>query len=121
MAAQAEDRSAEIDVFAAGQLGMEPGADLDERREAAADRDLAGGGCRNPAEQLQNCALARAVAPDDPQRLASRHVEAHVAHCPEILARRCDRTRQTPAIASAAAGERHTVALGDAIAAEIDH
>ena len=37
-AGHAEDRAVEIDVLAAGQLGMKAGADLEQARDAAADR-----------------------------------------------------------------------------------
>ena len=40
-AAHAEDRAVEEDVLAAGQLGVEPGADLEQRADAAVDVDRA--------------------------------------------------------------------------------
>src|SRR5262249_57134931 len=54
----AEDRSAQINVFAPGQLGMKPRANFDQRGQAALDRDRAGGPPGPPPPPLSNRALA---------------------------------------------------------------
>ena len=67
----AEDRAVQEDVLAAGQLGVEAGADLEQRPDAAAQHRPArsvGGG--DPREDLQQRALAGAVAADDADHLA---------------------------------------------------
>ena len=68
--AHAEDGAVQEHVLAAGQLGMEAGADLEERAHAAQDLDAPFGGLRDAREDLQERALAGAVAPDDADRLA---------------------------------------------------
>ena len=40
-AGQAEQRAVQEDVLAAGQLGVDPGADLDQRADPAGDLDRA--------------------------------------------------------------------------------
>jgi hypothetical protein len=68
----AEERAVEEDVLAAGELGFEAGAELEERRHrAAADRDAAArrDDARRDAQQRR---LAGAVAADDAHRLAGR-------------------------------------------------
>ena len=62
LAAHAEDRAAEEDVLAAGQLGMEAGADLEQRAHAAGELDAPLGRRRDPREHLQQRRLAGAVA-----------------------------------------------------------
>ena len=75
--AHAEDRAVEVDVLAAGQLGMKAGADLEQRCRRGR------GSPRSPSrrlgdarEDLQQRALARAVAADDARRPRPAHVEA---------------------------------------------
>ena len=79
----AEDGAVEVDVLGAGQLGMESGADLQQRADAAADLGGAGRGMADPGEQLEQRALAGAVGSDDAEDLASGHVEAHVPDGPD--------------------------------------
>ena len=81
----AEDRPVQVHVLATGQLGVEPGAHLEQAADTAPQPDLAGRRRRDPGEQLQQGALARPVAPDEPQHLALVHVEAHVLEGPELL------------------------------------
>ena len=69
-AAHAEDRAVEIDVLAAGQFGMKAGADFQQARDAAAQGDAPGGRLGDAAEDLEQRALAGAVAADDAEDLA---------------------------------------------------
>ena len=57
-AIQSQDRPVEIDVVPAGELGMETGADLQERPDASANLGVPGGGVGDAREQLQQRALA---------------------------------------------------------------
>src|SRR5690606_33931920 len=78
LARHAEDRAVEVDVLLARELGVEPRADLQERPDAAVELDAPasrGGAAR---EDLEERRLAGAVAPDDPERLAVRHLERDV-------------------------------------------
>ena len=73
-AGQAVQRAVQEDVLAAGELRVEPGAELEQRRDAPADLDAADAGLDDPADQLQERRLAGAVSPDQtrPPRPARR-------------------------------------------------
>ncbi len=86
-AAHAQDGAVEVDVFPAGQFRMEAGAHLEQGADPAVDLGVALGGVGDPREDLQQGALARAVAPDHPQHLPLLHVEAHVSQSPNALLR----------------------------------
>src|SRR5581483_1338309 len=85
-AAHAEDRAVEVDVLAPGQLGVEPGADLEQRADASADVDIALGRLRDPREDLQERRLAGAVTADDSRRNTLRNLEVEVVERPHPLA-----------------------------------
>ena len=80
-----EDAAVEKDVLAAGELGMEPSADLQQAGNTPMDVDLAGRGPGDPREDLQQCALAGSVAADDADHLARMDVKIHVLDGPEQL------------------------------------
>ena len=84
-ARHAEDAAVEKDVLAAGELGMEAGADLQQAGNTPMDVDLAGRGPGDPREDLQQCALAGSVAADDADHLARTDVKIHVLDGPEQL------------------------------------
>src|SRR5579862_8188747 len=84
--AHPQDRAIEEDVFAAGQLGVEPGADFQQAPDAAIQVDLAGRRLGNAAEDLQQRALSRAVAADNPDHLSLFDVKAHILERPECFA-----------------------------------
>ena len=67
-----EHRAHQVDVLPAGQLGMDAGADVEQRADAASRARLAAGRVRDPGEDLQQGGLARPVRPDDPDRLSLR-------------------------------------------------
>ena len=75
----------EIDVLAAREVGVKAGRDLDQRadpsvRDVGAERRT-----QKLREDLEQCRLARAVVPDDPERVAALHLERHIAKRPEIV------------------------------------
>jgi hypothetical protein len=78
-----EDRAVEVDVLAAAELGMEPGADLQERGEPAAEPGDPARRLDDPAEDLQQRGLPRAVPADEPDDLASPDLEGDVLEGPE--------------------------------------
>jgi hypothetical protein len=82
-ALHAEDRAAQEDVLAAGELAVEPGADLEQRADAPAHLGEPLRGPRDAREDLQQRALARAVAADHAEHFARRDLERHVAQGPE--------------------------------------
>ena len=64
-----EERAAEQDVVASGQVLVEPRTERQQARHVAADVDRALGRMDDPGEHLEERALARAVRPDDGERL----------------------------------------------------
>src|SRR5436309_13253833 len=65
-----EDRAIEVNVFAAGKLVVKTGADFEQCADAAINVGVSGGGLGNARENLEERALTRAVAPDDPDYFA---------------------------------------------------
>ena len=71
----AQDGAVQLDVLAAGELGVEAGAHLEQARHPPSDLDPALGRLGDVREHLQQRALAGAVAADDAQRLAVLDLE----------------------------------------------
>src|SRR5262249_15528937 len=63
--------SVDDDVLAPGDLGMEPRAELDQRRYPPTHRHRPAGGLEDPGDDLEQRRLARAVAADDAERFAA--------------------------------------------------
>ena len=70
-----------------GQLGVKAGADFEQARDAALDRDLAFGRLGDAGEDLQQRRFAGAVAADDAEHLAALDLEADILERPELLDR----------------------------------
>ena len=85
-AAHAHDGAVHVDVLAAGHFGMEARAHLEEARDAALGSDDSGGGSGHAAEQLEEGALAGAVAADDAHDVALFHLEVDVLEGPHVVA-----------------------------------
>ena len=101
-ARNAEDRRVHQDVVVRGQIGIEPGAELQQRHDAA-DADHAAGGRRDhPRQDLEQRRLAGAVGTDDAQDRAGLDAEPDVAKRPEVARLRGD-ARSRRAGTSAAA------------------
>src|SRR5262249_32495603 len=79
----AEDGAIQIDILPAGQLRVEAGADFQQAADAARDLDLALGRLGDAGEDLEQRALAGAVAADDTDHFATVHLEAYVLQGPE--------------------------------------
>src|SRR5262249_46589868 len=75
----------EIDVLAAGQFGVEAGANLEQAADPTVQLDTSLGRLGDPREDLQERALASAVAADDADHLARLDFRRHVLTGPEIL------------------------------------
>ena len=71
---QPEHDAVDEHVLAAGDFRVKAGAELDERRDAALDRDGAARRLRDAGHQLQCGALAGAVAADDAVGGSLRHL-----------------------------------------------
>ena len=82
---QPEDRAVQVDVLPAGQLGVEPGAELEQRRHRAAVDDAALVRREDLGEAFEQRRLARSVLADDAERLALLDLEGHVLQRPELL------------------------------------
>jgi hypothetical protein len=74
--AHAHDGAVEVDVLAAGELGVKAGADFEQAGDAAFDLDLAGSGGGDARQDLEQGALARAVAADDAEHFALLDLES---------------------------------------------
>src|SRR4051812_14518131 len=68
-ARQTVDRSVQVDVLAAGEVGMETRAELQERRDSAAGLHVPRGRSDDPGHDPQEGRLAGAVASDETDRL----------------------------------------------------
>ena len=97
-AREAVDRRVEEDVLLTGQLRMKTGAQLDHAADAdtAAHQHLSAGWPVNAGDDLQQRALAGAVAADERDRLPGRHADRHFAQRPEFLAARAVAGTQHP-------------------------
>ena len=82
---ETEERGVEVDVLAAGELGVEAGAQLQQRRHPPAEADRARRGPQDPGDALQQGRLARAVVADQADRRALLDREGDVAERPEVL------------------------------------
>ena len=65
LAAVSLDRPEEVHVLAAGEVGMEPDEDVDQRRDPAGDVDRSSRRRRDACDQLQHRGLAGAVVSHD--------------------------------------------------------
>jgi hypothetical protein len=81
--AHAEDRAAQVDVLAAGQLLVESRPHLQEAGHPSVQHGPPPGGLGYPGQDLQQRALAGAVAPDYPQHLAVLHLKRDVPQSPD--------------------------------------
>ena len=81
---QSHHHPVEDDVFARGQLRVEADAELDEGRQPAGHLDPAGVRPVDAGEQLQQGALAGAVAADDAEELALLDLEGDPIEGPQL-------------------------------------
>src|ERR1700722_10207643 len=70
-----QNGAVQINVIASGKFRIEPGTQLQKRRDASGDIDRAGSGLQNTRADLQKSAFARAVLSDDAERFASLNFE----------------------------------------------
>lgn len=82
--AEAQDLSAQQDVFAPGVFGVEATPQFEQRGHAPFDAHFPARRLQDACNDLQQRGLARPVASDDAHRLASPHFQAHVFERPEI-------------------------------------
>jgi hypothetical protein len=75
LALHPEDRAVEEDVLATRQVGVEAGADLEQRPDAPPDPSLAFRRVGDARQDLQQGRLPRAVPADDAEHLAALDVE----------------------------------------------
>src|SRR5206468_1136535 len=64
LAAHAQDRAVQVDVFPTRQFGVEPRADFEQRGHPPVDLGETGRWLRNTRQDFEQRAFARAVAPD---------------------------------------------------------
>lgn len=81
--AHAEDGAGEEGVFAAGQLGVEAGADFEKAADAAVDFGEAGRGLRDAREDFEQGGFTGAVAADEAEDFAFANVKGDLFEGPE--------------------------------------
>ena len=81
--AQAHDRAGQEDVFAACEVGMKAGPELQQGRDGAGGPDPAGGRNFRARQQGKQSAFTGAVGADNPQRLAAAHRKINIPQGPE--------------------------------------
>src|SRR6266513_158333 len=79
LARKAEERSVEVRVLAAAEVGVESGADLEERGHATVDLERSTGRLRRAREELEQRRLPRSIRADHTERGPRLHREADVA------------------------------------------
>ena len=84
-AAHAEDRPVQVGVLEAGQLAVEPGADLEQRSDPAARPAPSLGRRGDVADDLEQRALACPVGADDAERLPASTGKRDVAQRPQLV------------------------------------
>src|SRR5919106_2359701 len=82
---QTQDGCVEVDVLPPRELWVEPRAELEEGSDPSPCLDLSRGGTEDPADDLEECGLARAVHTDQAEGLSLVHVEGHVPQGPELF------------------------------------
>ena len=112
-AAQAHDFAVEVDVFAAGEFGVEAGAELEQGGDAAARDDAAGGGLQDAADDLEERALAASIGADEAEGLTLLELEADIAQGPKIGMPRAGTGQQLAQPVCRAAVQ--TIQLGDVL------
>ncbi len=111
-----ENGAVERDVLAPCQFRVKSGADLEQRSDTADDGRVPLRGLGDAREDLQERALARAIAPDDAERLTLVELEGDVVEHPDplVVARRdASRARADGLARSPQAGAS---AVGDDVA-----
>ncbi len=82
--AHAEDGAAHEHIFAAGELGVETGADFEKAADAAVKLGVSFGGAGDAGQDFQQRALAGAVAADQAHHFAFFYVEGDVLQRPDV-------------------------------------
>ena len=77
-----QDRPVEISVLTPGQLGVEAGADLQQRADPAVYFGIAFGGFGDAGEDFEQRAFAGPIPPDNAQHLAFGNIEGNVFQRP---------------------------------------
>src|SRR5262245_19329768 len=88
MARQSEQHTVDEDVLAPGELRMKPRAQLDEGRHAPVDAHHTTVGPVDTRDELEQCALARAVPADYAEHPACLDGQVHIAQRGEPIGAR---------------------------------
>src|SRR5262249_34050032 len=88
VARDAEDRGVHQDVVARREIGIEAGAELEQRHHASDANDAAGRRHDHSRENLEERRLAGAVGTDDAKNGARLDAKGNVAQGPEVAAAR---------------------------------
>src|SRR5262245_14808459 len=77
--AETEQRSSEIKVFTACKVGIEAGAQLNQRTDSSFHKHIAFVWFHDASDQLQKRAFATAIATDNPDRFSWCDIKAQIA------------------------------------------
>src|SRR5690606_30796593 len=80
-----EDRAVEVDVLATGEVGMEAGAQLEQRGDPPTGAHHPRARAQRAGHTLEQGGLARAVVPEQADGLALEDRERHVVEGEELL------------------------------------
>ncbi len=119
----AEDGAVHVDVLAAGQFGVEAGADLQQCADPSFEVHFAGGGFGDVGEDLEQGALAGAVVADDAEHFALFDLEVDVPERPEhafVLPLELAEPLQLPEVAHGRLQHGHQLA-GEGVMAFLPH
>ena len=83
-AAKPLNRSVQIDVLAAAEVGVEPGSELEQRADPSLRADAAGGGLDDARDDPEQRRLAGAVTADQADCVSPEHVEVDVLERPDV-------------------------------------
>ena len=82
--AHAQDGATHIHIFAAGELGVETGADFEKAADAAVKLRVSFGGAGDAGQDFQQRAFAGAVAADQAHHFAFFYLEIDVLQGPDV-------------------------------------
>ncbi len=81
----AETEPAQIDVFAAAEIGVKPGPKLEDGADAAGDFNFSAARGQRAGQDLEQSALAGPIPTDQSEHLAAAKLERDVSQRPEFL------------------------------------
>ena len=112
----AEDRAVQIDVLATRELIMESRSHLEQGTDPSSNIHPTRGRVGDPRQDLEERALASAVATDDPEDLAALDLERHTVKCPFEAGRGfCPAAKELPEAAHQGVSKHRVVSFAESV------